>query len=221
MRIILLGAPGAGKGSVGKPLSAKLGIPVISTGDIFRYNIAQHTELGKIVKLYIDNGTLVPDEITVSIIADRLRNDDCISGFILDGFPRTLFQAQELDRILESLDNRLDIVLNVVLSDEKIITRLSNRMICSKCGETYNAITKKPAKAGICDICGESVTVREDDAPQTVKNRLDTYHTKTQPLIEYYTSKDLLVSIDNDCTIAQGLENAMAAIEGFMKRNQS
>lgn len=221
MRIILLGAPGAGKGSVGKPLSAKLGVPVISTGDIFRYNITQHTELGKIVKLYIDNGTLVPDEITVSIIADRLRNDDCISGFILDGFPRTLFQAQELDRILESMDNQLDIVLNVVLSDEKIITRLSNRMICSKCGETYNAITKKPVKAGICDICGENVIVREDDAPQTVKCRLDTYHTKTQPLIEYYAAKDLLVSINNDCTIAQGLENVMIAIDGFMKRNQS
>ncbi|MHB8961684.1 MAG: adenylate kinase [Saccharofermentanales bacterium] len=221
MRIILLGAPGAGKGSVGKPLSSRLGIPVISTGDIFRQNIAANTELGKLAKMYIDNGALVPDEITVSIIADRLKNDDCIAGYILDGFPRTVFQARELDRILESLDDKIDVVLNIMLSDDKIISRLSNRMVCGKCGESYNAVTKNPAAKGICDVCGGKVSVRDDDAPETVRKRLDTYNAQTQPLIEYYTSKGLLVSIDNDCTIAQGLVNAMAAIDGFMKRSQS
>ncbi len=221
MRIILLGAPGAGKGSVGRPLSNKLGIPVISTGEIFRQNIACNTELGQLAKTYIDKGALVPDEVTVSIIAERLKNEDCARGFILDGFPRTIYQAQELDRIFDSLGCRLDIVLNVLLSDEKIIGRLSSRMVCAKCGETYNAVTKRPACDSICDVCGGKVAVRDDDAPETVRRRLDTYYRQTRPLIQYYASRGLIAEMDNDCTIAQGLVNAMAAIDRFMQTRRS
>lgn len=217
MRMILLGAPGAGKGSVGRPLSEKLGIPVISTGDIFRQNIAQNTELGRIAKSYIDSGALVPDEITVSIIAERLRNSDCSKGFILDGFPRTLFQAKELERIFDSLGCRLDLVLNVLLDDEKIIQRLSSRMVCAQCQATYNTITKRPAVEGVCDCCGGKVAVRPDDNPETIRKRLETYYKQTQPLIQYYTEKQLIADMDNDCTITQGIIHAMAAIDGYMK----
>ena len=221
MIIILLGAPGAGKGSVGKPLSAELGIPVISTGDIFRWNIAQNTELGRLAKTYIDNGALVPDEVTVSIVADRLQAADCADGFLLDGFPRTVNQAQALDRLFAERGQTLDVVLNVELSDERIIQRLSSRMVCAGCGTTYNAITKRPAAEGICDDCGGAVVVREDDAPATVRRRLETYYRQTQPLIDYYASRNLLTSIDNDCSIEQGLVIAKEAIERFLHQGRS
>ncbi len=214
MRIVLLGAPGAGKGSVGRPLSAELGIPVISTGDIFRSNISGKTKLGLTAKEYMDKGELVPDELTISIVEDRLGKDDCRNGFILDGFPRNLFQADELDRILESAGTPLDLVLNIHLSDEKIISRLSARMVCSVCSESYNRLSKDTSMPGICDKCGGKVSVRDDDAPKTVRKRLETYYMQTQPLISYYSDKGILRTIDNDCSIEEGSKRAMDAVRG-------
>lgn len=211
MRMILLGAPGAGKGSVGRPLSSELGIPVISTGDIFRSNIVNKTPLGITAKEYMDKGALVPDELTVSIVEDRLSQQDCSGGFILDGFPRNLFQAGELDRILNGRGTPLDLVLNVHLSDERIIKRLSARMVCSACGESYNRLSKDTSMPGICDSCGGKVSIREDDAPETVKKRLETYYEQTRPLIEFYRTRGILKTIDNDCSIEEGSRRALKA----------
>lgn len=217
MRIILLGAPGAGKGSVGRPLSAELGIPVISTGDIFRSNICNKTKLGVTAKSYMDKGELVPDELTVSIVEDRIMQEDCINGFILDGFPRNIFQAKELDRILESSKTPIDLVLNVHLSDDMIILRLSSRMVCSSCGESYNRLSKDTSMPGICDRCGGKVCVRDDDRPETIKKRLETYYSQTQPLIDFYDSRGILRTMDNNCSIEEGSQRAIAIVKENIK----
>jgi len=213
MRIILLGAPGAGKGSVGKPLSEYLKIPVISTGDIFRENIRSNTKLGEMAKDYIEHGKLVPDEVTVALVEDRIKNDDCKNGYILDGFPRTVNQADRFGEILKQKGNEIDLVVNIELDDEIIVKRLSNRRICSDCGEPYNCITKKPETKGICDNCKGEIIQRADDEEDTVKKRLVTYYDQTLPLVEYYNEHKLLRTMDNDCTVEEGLKRALKIIK--------
>ncbi|MCK5812183.1 MAG: adenylate kinase [Clostridiales bacterium] len=197
MIIILLGAPGSGKGTQAKMLSSKFNIPHISTGDIFRRNIKENTLLGKKAKMYIDKGQLVPDEVTCEIVDDRINMDDCRNGFILDGFPRTIFQANELENMLQKLQLEINYVLNIVVTNQSVITRISGRRMCN-CGQIYH-IDRNPTKIdGICDVCGEATYIRDDDQPKTIKTRLQAYHQATKPLEDYYLKKGLLINIDGE-----------------------
>jgi len=193
MRIVLLGAPGAGKGTQAKTISEKLAIPHISTGDIFRFNIKGSTPLGIKAKEYIDKGELVPDEITVEIVKNRLGNQDCAKGYILDGFPRTIPQAEYLDNILNEMNINLDLALLIDVKDEDILERMSGRRVCTNCGMTYNIVFNPTKVEGICDVCNSPVIQRADDAHETVLSRLETYHKQTQPLIKYYEKAGKLV----------------------------
>ena len=196
MNIIMLGAPGAGKGTHAKKIADKYGIPHISTGYIFRANIKNGTELGKKAKAYMDQGLLVPDDLTLELIMDRFREPDCAAGYVLDGFPRTIPQAEALTRALEANGDSIDYAVNVEVPDENIISRMSGRRACLACGATYH-IVHIPTKAeGICDRCGEKLVLRDDDKPETVQKRLDVYHSQTQPLIEYYTDQGKLAEVD-------------------------
>ena len=196
MKIIMLGAPGAGKGTQAKQIAAKYGIPHISTGDIFRANIKNGTELGKKAKEYMDQGLLVPDELTCDLVMDRISQEDCENGFVLDGFPRTIPQAEALDAALEKIGETMDYAIDVDVEDENIIRRMSGRRACLNCGATYHIVTIPPKKEGICDTCGSELVLREDDQPETVKKRLDVYHEQTQPLIDYYKEKGILRSVN-------------------------
>ncbi len=192
----MLGAPGAGKGTAASQMVKKFNIPHISTGDIFRENIKNGTELGKKVKSYIDKGALVPDELTVELVVDRLSHDDCQKGFILDGFPRTIVQAEVLDDTLKKLNMKLDYAIDIEIEDAKIIARMVGRRTCSACGSIYHMVSMKPKKDGICDKCGAELTVRADDNEEAVKNRLAVYHKTTEPLIEYYKKLNILYEFD-------------------------
>ena len=196
MNIIMLGAPGAGKGTQAKLIAEKYGVPHISTGDIFRANIKNGTELGKEAKEYMDKGLLVPDELTVRLLLDRVVQDDCKNGYVLDGFPRTIPQAEVLDKELTKLGDSVDFAVDVDVPDENIIRRMSGRRACLNCGATYHIVNIPPKKEGICDVCGSELVLRDDDQPETVKNRLKVYHEQTQPLIEYYTGKGVLRTVD-------------------------
>ena len=196
MKIIMLGAPGAGKGTQAKMIAEKYSVPHVSTGDIFRANIKNGTELGKEAKKYMDQGLLVPDELTVKILLDRVAQDDCKNGYVLDGFPRTIPQAQALDKALSELDDAIDYAINVDVPDENIIRRMGGRRACLTCGATYHVEHIPPKKEGICDACGSELVLRDDDKPETVKNRLDVYHKQTQPLIDFYEAKGILKSVD-------------------------
>ena len=196
MKIIMLGAPGAGKGTQAKMIAEKYSIPHISTGDIFRANIKGGTELGMEAKKYMDQGQLVPDELTVKILLDRVAKDDCKNGYVLDGFPRTIPQAEVLDKALSELGDAVDYAIAVDVPDENIINRMGGRRACVTCGATYHMVHVPPKQEGICDKCGSELILRDDDKPETVKKRLDVYHAQTQPLIEYYTKKGILKSVD-------------------------
>ena len=196
MKIIMLGAPGAGKGTQAKMIADKYGVPHVSTGDIFRANIKEGTELGKEAKTYMDRGLLVPDELTVKILLDRVAKEDCKKGYILDGFPRTIPQAQVLDAELEKLGEGIDFAINVDVSDNHIVERMSGRRACVECGATYHIVHIPSIKEGICDRCGKVLVLRDDDKPETIQSRLDVYHDQTQPLIAFYTEKGILRTID-------------------------
>ena len=196
MKIIMLGAPGAGKGTQAKQIAAKYSIPHISTGDIFRANIKNGTELGMEAKKYMDQGQLVPDELTVKILLDRVAQDDCKNGYVLDGFPRTIPQAEVLDKALTELGDAIDFAIDVNVPDENIVKRMSGRRACLSCGATYHLVHIPPKQEGVCDKCGQSLVLRDDDKPETVKNRLQVYHEQTQPLIDFYTEKGVLKSVD-------------------------
>ena len=196
MKIIMLGAPGAGKGTQAKKIAAKYQIPHISTGDIFRANIKNGTELGKEAKKYMDQGLLVPDELTVKILLDRVAQPACANGYVLDGFPRTVPQAEVLDKALTELNDKIDYAINVDVPDENIVKRMSGRRACVACGSTYHIEHIPPKKEGVCDKCGEPLILRDDDKPETVLNRLKVYHDQTQPLIDFYTGKGVLKSVD-------------------------
>lgn len=203
MKVIMLGAPGAGKGTQAKMIADKYGIPHISTGDIFRANIKNGTELGKEAKSYMDKGLLVPDELTVRLLLDRVAQDDCGNGYVLDGFPRTIPQAEVLDAELTKLGEKVDYAVNVDVPDENIINRMSGRRACLNCGATYHIVSIPPKKEGICDTCGSELVIRDDDQPETVKNRLNVYHEQTQPLIDYYEAKGVLRSVDGTHPMAE------------------
>ena len=196
MKIIMLGAPGAGKGTQAKMIAEKYGLPHISTGDIFRANIKNGTELGKEAKEYMDKGLLVPDELTVRLLLDRVAQDDCKNGYVLDGFPRTIPQAEVLDEKLSELGEKVDYAINVDVPDENIVNRMSGRRACLSCGATYHIVSIPPKKEGICDVCGSELVLRDDDKPETVQNRLKVYHDQTQPLINFYEKKGVLRSVD-------------------------
>ena len=196
MKIIMLGAPGAGKGTQAKMIADKYGIPHISTGDIFRANIKEQTALGMEAKQYMDKGALVPDELTVKILLDRVAKDDCNTGYVLDGFPRTIPQAEVLDKAVAELGEHIDYAINVEVPDENIVNRMSGRRACLACGATYHVVHVPPKKEGICDRCGKELVLRDDDKPETVKKRLSVYHEQTQPLIDYYEKKNILKEVD-------------------------
>ena len=196
MKIIMLGAPGAGKGTQAKLIAEKYQVPHISTGDIFRANIKNGTELGMEAKKYMDQGLLVPDELTVKILLDRVAQEDCKNGYVLDGFPRTIPQAQVLDEALTKLNEKIDYAIDVDVPDENIVRRMSGRRACIKCGATYHIEHIPPKAEGICDTCGKELVLRDDDKEETVKNRLQVYHEQTQPLIQFYAKKGVLETVD-------------------------
>lgn len=212
MKIIMLGAPGAGKGTQAKMIADKYGVPHISTGDIFRANIKNGTELGMEAKKYMDQGLLVPDELTVRILLDRVAQDDCKNGYVLDGFPRTIPQAEVLDSELTKLGDHIDYAINVDVPDENIVKRMSGRRACLTCGATYHIEHVPPKKEGICDVCGSELVLRDDDNPETVKNRLNVYHEQTQPLIDFYTEKGVLKTVDGTVP----MEEVFAAITAIL-----
>ena len=196
MKIIMLGAPGAGKGTQAKMIAEKCGIPHISTGDIFRANIKNGTELGAKAKEYMDKGLLVPDELVCDLVVDRIQQADCEKGYILDGFPRTIPQAEALENALNAIEQKLDYAIDIDVPDENIINRMSGRRACVGCGATYHVLFNPTKVEGKCDVCGESLILRDDDKPETVLSRLEVYHNQTQPLIDYYNEQGILKTVD-------------------------
>ena len=196
LKIILLGPPGAGKGTQAKLITEKYSIPHISTGDIFRKNISEKTPLGIEAKRYMDNGQLVPDEVTIGIVNDRLSMSDCKNGFLLDGFPRTVKQAEALDSFLNSNEQKIDTALLIDVPKEFILERMTGRRVCSACGASYHIKFNTPKVENKCDICGGPLVQRKDDTEETVKERLDVYDRQTQPLIQYYKEKNILAKVD-------------------------
>ena len=209
MKIIMLGAPGAGKGTQAKMIAEKCGIPHISTGDIFRANIKNGTELGAKAKEYMDKGLLVPDELVCDLVVDRIQQADCEKGYILDGFPRTVPQAEALENALNAIEQKLDYAIDIDVPDENIINRMSGRRACVGCGATYHVLFNPTKVEGKCDVCGESLILRDDDKPETVKKRLDVYHTQTQPLIDFYTERKVLVEVDGTQSMDKVFDDIM------------
>jgi adenylate kinase len=212
MKVIMLGAPGAGKGTQAVRVASAYQIPHISTGDIFRANINGGTELGKKAKEYMDAGKLVPDELVCDLVVDRIKKEDCKNGYVLDGFPRTIPQAEALDKAVEAIGEKVDFAVNIDVPDEAIITRMSGRRACLTCGATYHIEYNPPKKADICDTCGSALVLREDDKPETVKTRLNVYHEQTQPLIDYYTGKNILVTVDG----TQNMDKVFSDIKALL-----
>ena len=212
MKIIMLGAPGAGKGTQAKRIAEKYTIPHISTGDIFRANIKNGTELGRKAKEFMDQGLLVPDELTCDLVMDRIQQDEKKNGFVLDGFPRTIPQAEALDAALSKIGQKMDYAIDVDVPDENIVNRMGGRRACLSCGATYH-VEFNPTKAeGICDACGAQTVLRDDDKPETVQKRLTVYHDQTQPLIDYYKNQNILKSVDG----TQPMEAVFDAIIGIL-----
>lgn len=196
MKIVMLGAPGAGKGTQAKRIAAKYEIPHVSTGDILRANVKGETELGKKAKEFMDQGLLVPDELVIDMLMDRIAQPDCTKGYILDGFPRTIPQAESLEAALERQGDKLDYAIDVDVPDENIVKRMGGRRACLGCGATYHVEFNPTKKEGICDSCGEKLILRDDDKPETVQKRLDVYHEQTQPLIDFYKKTGILKTVD-------------------------
>ena len=213
MNIIMLGAPGAGKGTLASEMTKKYSLPHVSTGDLFRENIKHETELGKLAKSYIEKGALVPDEVTINMLLDRIQKDDCKKGFILDGFPRNEAQADGLKEALSKKGDKIDLVILVEAEDEKIVKRLAGRRVCEKCGKTYHIEKMKPKVDGVCDACGGNVIIRKDDTPEVIKDRLNTYHKDTAVLIDYYKKDGVLKSVDGFDT----MENNLKLIDEMLK----
>ena len=212
MKIIMLGAPGAGKGTQAKMIADKYGVPHISTGDIFRANIKNGTELGMEAKKYMDQGLLVPDELTVKILLDRVAQEDCKDGYVLDGFPRTIPQAEVLDKALAELGDKIDYAIDVDVPDENIVKRMSGRRACLACGATFHIEHVPPKQEGICDRCGKELVLRDDDKAETVQNRLKVYHDQTQPLIEFYGGKGVLKTVDGTKSMQEVFDSIVAVL---------
>lgn len=213
MRLVLLGPPGAGKGTQASAIIKKYNIPHISTGDIFRANIKKGTELGKKAKAYMDKGQLVPDELVVSIVKDRLLEDDCKDGFLLDGFPRTVKQAEALDEELTKMELKLDHVINIDVESDELIKRAVGRRICKNCGATYHIEFNPPKKEEECDVCGGELYQRDDDTEETVANRIEVYLKETKPLVDYYTKKGIIFSVDGKQAIEDVFKDIVKSLE--------
>lgn len=212
MKIVMLGAPGAGKGTQAIKIADKYGIPHISTGDIFRANIKGGTELGLKAKSYMDKGELVPDEVTIGMLLDRIAEKDCTEGYVLDGFPRTIPQAESLTKALEQAGTAIDFALNVDVPDENIVTRMSGRRACPKCGNTYHIVYAAPKTENICDKCGTELIIRSDDKPETVQDRLNVYHKQTEPLIRYYENAGVLKNVDGTQDLEKVFSDVIAIL---------
>ncbi len=215
MRLALVGPPGAGKGTQAQFIAAHESIPKISTGDIFRTNVSQGTELGLQARKYMDAGDLVPDEITVEMVRGRLAEEDAADGFLLDGFPRTLPQAEVLDSMLAEMDNKLDVVLELVVDDDEVVRRLSGRRTCRGCGHVWHLDFDPPARAGICDRCGGELFQRDDDKAETVRHRIDVYADQTAPLVAYYAQRGLLVGLDATGPVEDVTDRAIDALRPY------
>jgi adenylate kinase len=215
MNIILFGPPGAGKGTQAKKMVDFYRIPQISTGDILRANVREGTELGLAAKAYMDKGELVPDEVLIGIIKNRLKEQDCEKGFILDGYPRTIPQADALATILDEIDKPIDVVLNFEVPDEELVERISGRLICNNCGASYHRNFNPPKKEDVCDVCGGELSQRADDREEAVQNRLNVYKKQTQPLIDYYAKQGILISLDGTKDINEVCEDIKAVLTKF------
>jgi adenylate kinase len=214
MNIVLFGPPGSGKGTQAKMLAEKYNIPHISTGDILRDNLKNKTKLGLEAKSYMDKGELVPDDVLIGIIKDRLSQPDCASGFLLDGYPRTVPQADALNRILNEMEKKLDVVLNINVPDEELIKRLSGRRMCT-CGASYHVLFNPPKQEGICDLCGNRLYHRDDDKEEAIMNRLDVYKSQTQPLIDYYTKDGMMVTVNGTVSISEVFDEICRVLDDF------
>ena len=212
MKIIMLGAPGAGKGTQAKKIAEKYHIPHISTGDIFRANIKNGTELGMKAKSYMDQGQLVPDDVTIGMLLDRISQEDCAEGYVLDGFPRTIPQAESLTKALEERGESMDYAINVDVPDQAIVTRMAGRRACLACGATYHIVYNAPKKENVCDVCGEGLVLRDDDKPETVQKRLTVYHDQTKPRIDYYGKAGILVTVDGTQDLNKVFEDIVSVL---------
>ena len=212
MKIIMLGAPGAGKGTQAAQIAEKFGIPHISTGDIFRANLKQGTPLGLKAKEYMDQGLLVPDDLTCDLVVDRIAQADAADGYVLDGFPRTIPQAEALTKALEARGEKIDFAIDVEVPDENIVNRMSGRRACAKCGATYHIVFNPTKQEGVCDNCGGELILRDDDKSETVQKRLGVYHDQTQPLIDYYTAAGVLREVDGTQDIQKVFEDICAIL---------
>ncbi|MDR0948957.1 MAG: adenylate kinase [Lachnospiraceae bacterium] len=215
MKVVMLGAPGAGKGTQAKLIASRYEIPHISTGDIFRANIKSETTLGLEAKSYMDQGLLVPDELTLKILLDRVEEKDCKNGYVLDGFPRNLAQAKVLDAALSEKGQQIDLCVNVDIADEKIVKRMSGRRACLECGTTYHIAYVPPKKDGICDKCAKPLVLRDDDLPETVLNRLNVYHEQTAPLIAFYQQKNVLKTVDGTKDVKEVFEDITVVMDAL------
>jgi adenylate kinase len=212
MRLVLLGPPGAGKGTQAEHIADHYGIPNISTGDIFRANVAERTSLGEIAKSYMDEGDLVPDDLTIAMVRDRLSHDTD-AGFLLDGFPRTVPQAEAFSQMLDDLDEPLDAVLKLQVDDDEVVRRLSGRRICRSCGRTFHVELDPPNAEGVCDACGGELYQRDDDKPETVRRRLQVYHEQTRPLVEFYEARGLLRIVAGTGVVSDVTARAIKALD--------
>jgi adenylate kinase len=215
MRIVLVGPPGAGKGTQAQFIASHLSIPKISTGDIFRANVSGGTPLGQQAKEYMDRGDLVPDEVTIAMVRDRLAEEDAQEGFLLDGFPRNVPQAETLKKILAELDAKLDLVLELVVDDDEVVRRLSGRRTCRKCGRTWHIVFDSPTRDGVCDACGGELFQRDDDREETIRHRLEVYQEQTSPLVSFYADEGILVGIDATGPVEEVTERALTALRRF------
>jgi adenylate kinase len=217
VRLVLVGPPGAGKGTQAQFIASHLSIPKISTGDIFRYNVSTGTELGQQAKAYMDRGDLVPDEVTIAMVVARLQEPDAGAGFLLDGFPRNVPQAEVLRKLLAEWGTRLDVVLELVVDDDEVVRRLSGRRTCRQCGRIWHVLFEPPTRTGICDDCGGDLFQRDDDREQTIRHRLDVYAEQTQPLIAFYADDGILLGIDATGPVEEITERAMIALRRFIR----
>ncbi|HEY7431751.1 MAG TPA: adenylate kinase [Streptosporangiaceae bacterium] len=217
MRVVLVGPPGAGKGTQAQFLASHLSIPKISTGDIFRDNVSHGTALGRQAQAYMERGDLVPDEITIAMVTDRLSDDDTGAGFLLDGFPRNVPQAETLKKMLAAWETRLDIVLELVVDDDEVVRRLSGRRTCRRCGRVWHVTFDPPVHADICDDCGGELFQRDDDQEETIRHRLEVYQQQTAPLISFYADEGILLGLDATGPVDEITERALSALRRFMR----
>jgi adenylate kinase len=217
VRVVLVGPPGAGKGTQAQFLASHLSIPKISTGDIFRDNVSRGTALGRQAQAYMERGDLVPDEVTIAMVTDRLADDDTQAGFLLDGFPRNVPQAETLKKMLLAWDNKLDVVLELVVDDDEVVRRLSGRRTCRRCGRVWHVTFDPPVQARVCDDCGGALFQRDDDSEETIRHRIEVYQVQTAPLVSFYADEGVLLGIDATGPVDEITERALSALRRFMR----